>query len=112
MGSMRNVAGALAVTAFAAVAAAGCGGEKTDVSDAVEQENRRLGAAGVKLDCPKEVDGGEGTEFDCDLTNERTDKKATVKLKVVKRGDDLFVDTADQAAYGKALQQVGAQPQQ
>ena len=87
--------------ACAALIAAGCGGEKTDVSKGVDELNQTFGQSGVKIDCPKEVDGGEGTEFDCTLKGNGKEEK--VDLKVVKQGEDLAVDVADQADFQKKL---------
>ena len=99
----------LAPLAAIAAIAAGCGGEKTDVSQGVEQLNQTFGQSGVKIDCPKEVDGGEGTEFECTLSGNGKEEK--VKLKVVKQGDDLAVDIADQADFQKKLGTVAGQQQ-
>ena len=92
-----------------AALAAGCGGEKTDVSKGVDELNRTFGTSGVKLDCPKTVDGGEGTEFDCTLSGNGKSEK--VKMKVVKQGDDLAVDAADQADFQKKLGTIAGQGQ-
>jgi hypothetical protein len=99
--------GILAVAASGLVLVAGCGGTKTDVSAGVDQFNTAvLAAQGAELDCPKEIDGGEGTEFDCDLNALEGDGSETVTLKVTKEGDKLAVDIADQAAFNQALQTV------
>ncbi len=101
----------LAPLAVAAAIAAGCGGDKTDVSQGVEELNQTFGQSGVKIDCPDEVDGGEGTEFECTLSGNGKEEK--VKLKVVKQGDDLAVDVADQADFQRKLGSVaGGQQQQ
>ena len=102
----------LAALCAAAAIAAGCGGEKTDVSGGVDELNQSFGQAGIKLNCPDEVDGGEGAEFDCTL--EGNGKKEDVKLKIVKQGDDLAVTPADQNDFSKKAAQVagGGQQQQ
>jgi hypothetical protein len=96
--------------ACVALIGAGCGGEKTDVSKGVDELNQTFGQSGVKIDCPKEVDGGEGTEFECTLSGNGKEEK--VKLKVVKQGDDLAVDVADQADFQKKLGTVAGAGQQ
>lgn len=95
----------LSVAGLALVFAVGCGGEKTDVSAGTEDFNKELAAEGSKLECPKEIDGGEGTEFECTLKGQ-SGKASKVKLKVVKQGEDLAVDVADQAAFDNARQEV------
>lgn len=84
---------------------AGCGGEKTDVSGGVDQlQSQVLEPIGVTIDCPDEVDGGEGTDFDCTLSGEGGEVETT--LTVDKEGDDLVVNPADQAAYEAAVQEA------
>ena len=83
-----------------------CGGETTDISEGVNQTNQDLAAQGAKLDCPKEVDGGEGTEFDCKMQSTEGDASVDVKLKVTKQGDELGLAAVDEAAYEKAIQEV------
>ena len=100
----------LAPLVLVAAFAAGCGGEKTDVSQGVDELNQSFGGSGVKIDCPKEVDGGEGTKFDCTL--EGTGQSEKVELKVVKQGDDLAVDVADAADFQKKLATVAGAGQQ
>ena len=102
---LREGGTALAVGASAIVFAAGCGA-KTDVSAGVEDFNKTLEPNGLTLDCPKEIKGGEGTVFDCTMKGTKNGKSAPVKLKVVKEGDDLVVDVADQAAYDQVRQEV------
>lgn len=111
MHRLRRTLAALALAAVAAVAAAGCGGEKTDVSGGVDNLNERLTQQGIpaKLDCPKEVDGGEGTEFECTLKASQGGKEQKIKMEVQKEGDDLVVDVKDQAAFERALQAVAGQ---
>ena len=101
--------GLLACTATAIVVTAGCGGEKTDVSQGVKQINDTLLAPqGASLDCPKQVDGGEGAEFDCTLKG-KGGKTADVKLKVTKQNGAFAVDVADQKGFTDALQTVIAE---
>jgi hypothetical protein len=97
----------LSVAGLALVFAVGCGGSTTDVSAGTADFNKELAQEGSKLDCPKQVDGGEGTEFECTLTGKGGSEK--VKLKVVKQDGDLAVDTADQAAFDTARQKVAGQ---
>jgi len=94
------LAGLLALATTAGVA---CGGEKTDVSQGVSAVNKELAAQGVSIDCPDEVDGGEGTEFDCTAKGTQTGKSAAIKMKIVKENGDLAVDFADEAAAAKAV---------
>ena len=89
----------------AMLAVAGCGGEKTDVSAATDDFNKELTAQGLSLDCPKEVDGGEGTQFDCTMKGEGG-KSKTVQLKIVKEGGDLAVDVANKAEYDSTLKEL------
>jgi hypothetical protein len=99
--------GVLALAASGLVLVAGCGGTKTDVSAGVKEINDTiLSAQGAALDCPKEIDGGEGTEFECTMKSTAGDQTAKVNMKVVKQGDNLAVDVADQAAFQEALQTV------
>ena len=99
----------ICILALAAVAVVGCGGDVTDVSQGVESLNREvLAQQSVELDCPDEVDGGEGTEFDCTLKSTKNDKSAEVTLKIVKEGEDLAVDIADSRQFDKALAEVTA----
>jgi hypothetical protein len=91
----------------AALFLAACGGERTDVSQGVKNINDQvLSSQGASLDCPKEIDGGEGATFDCKLKGTETGKEASVKMKVTKQGKDLAVDIADQPAFQTALTQV------
>lgn len=96
----------LSVAGLALVFAVGCGGEKTDVSAGVGELNKQLSAQGAALDCPKEIDGGEGAEFECTLKGTEGGKESKVKLKVVKENGDLAVDIADQAQFQSALQSI------
>jgi hypothetical protein len=96
--------GAALVLSAALVFATGCG--KTDISKGVDDFNNALSADGLTLDCPKEVKGGEGTEFDCTLKSTRNGKSAPVKLKIGKEEGDLVIDAADQKAFDMARQQV------
>jgi hypothetical protein len=99
--------GTLAVAATGIVLVAGCGGTKTDVSAGVKDINDSvLAAQGAKLECPKEIDGGEGATFDCKLKSADGSKSADVKLKVAKQGKDLAVDIADENQFKQALTQV------
>ena len=98
----------LALVAVAAVLVAGCGGEKTDVSQGVNNLNTAIAAQGIKakLDCPKEVDGGEGKKFDCTLKSDDGSKSEKVEMQVQKERGDLVVDVTDQKAWSAALRQM------
>jgi hypothetical protein len=99
--------GLLALAASSLVLVAGCGGTKTDVSAGVDEFNSAvLAAQGAELDCPKEIDGGEGTEFECDLNATEGEGSEKVKLKVTKEGDNLAVDVSDKDAFNEALATV------
>ena len=98
--------GTLACAVAGLALVAGCGGETTDVSEGVNQTNKDLAQVGAKLDCPKEVDGGEGTEFDCKLQNTDASKSVDVKLKVVKEGEELGLAPVDEGAFDKAVTEV------
>ena len=95
----------LACLTVAAVAA-GCGGEKTDVSQGVAELNGVLIQQGAKLECPDEVDGGEGATFDCTMKATKGDVSAPVKMKIVKEDGELAVDRADDAQFRQALEKV------
>ena len=97
----------LSLPVLLAVLAAGCGTEKIDVSGGVENLNSQFAGSGVSIDCPKEIEGGEGTEFDCTLKAAGTSEK--VKLKVVKEEGELKVGAANQAEFDKAVEKVAGQ---
>ena len=100
----------LTVVAALSVVAIGCGGEKTDVSQGVDKLNSQvLSQQGAELDCPDEVDGGEGATFDCTMKSTGGGESAKVKMKIVKEEGDLAVDIADPGQFEKALAKV-AQP--
>ena len=88
----------LALTASFAV---GCGGETTDISAAVDDTNKNLQGA-AKLDCADEIDGGEGTEFDCTLKGTKSGKTEKVNLKIEKNG----IAPVNEKDYVAALQKV------
>ena len=97
----------LPILALIAAFVVGCGGEKTDVSQGVDKLNSQiLAAQNAKLDCPKEVDGGEGATFDCTMKTTSGDASAPVKMKIVKENGSLAVDIADEAQFDKALAKV------
>ena len=100
----------LCTLAVVAAFLAGCGGEVTDVSEGVNQLNEQeLAQFNVELDCPDEVDGGEGTEFECTLRGKQGGETRKVKLKIVERDGDLLVAPAEEAAFDRAVSQVSAQ---
>lgn len=97
----------LTVLAVVAAFAIGCGTEKTDVSQGVDKLNSQiLAPQGAELDCPDEVDGGEGDTFDCTMKSTSGDKSAPVKMKIVKEDGELAIDIADEAQFDKALAEV------
>ena len=100
--------GTLACAAAGLALVAGCGGETTDISEGVNQTNKDLAQAGAKLDCPKEVDGGKGTEFDCKLQSSEGSKSVDVKLKVTEEAGELGLAPVDEAAFQKAVAEVAA----
>jgi hypothetical protein len=119
--AFRRIAAATALASITAVVAAGCGGEKTDVTSGVDNLNERLSQQGIpaKLECPDEVDGAEGTEFDCTLKASEGDRSQKIKMEISKEEDDYVVDVKDQPAFERAIvtvagggQQQGQQPQQ
>ena len=95
----------LALVAAAAMSA-GCGGEVTDVSQGVDELNKVLGQQGARLDCPDEVDGGEGATFDCTMKSTKGNASAPVKMKIVKEDGELAVDRADDQQFREALEKV------
>jgi hypothetical protein len=97
------------VVAVSLMAATGCGGETTDVSKGVANINKDLlGAQGVRLDCPKTVDGGAGTVFTCTIKSSRTNKSAKLRMKVTKQNGQLAVDIASKKDFQTALRKIGA----
>jgi N-methylhydantoinase B/oxoprolinase/acetone carboxylase alpha subunit len=95
------------VLPVAAVLIAGCGGERSNVSGGVDQVNAELAKQGAQLDCPKEVDGGEGATFECTLKGTQTGKSAKIKMKIVKDKGALAVDFAgSRTEVQAALKQV------
>lgn len=82
----------------AALLVAGCGGSTTDVSAGTEDFNQELKADGLSLECPKEVSGGEGTQFECTMKGKGGATK-TVQLKIVTDQGDLAVDVVNKAEY-------------
>ncbi len=103
---MRFTRALSAVPVGLALIAAGCGGEKTDVSGGVDDYNQQLRPEGVSIDCPKEVNGGEGTTFDCTMKG-RGGQSKTVQLRVAKEGDDLVVAAANEAEFNASVKEVG-----
>jgi hypothetical protein len=99
----------LPVAGLALVFAAGCGTKKTDVTAGTADFNKELAPEGSKLDCPKEVVGGEGTVFECTIKG-KSGKSVPVQLKVVKKDGDLAVQATDQQAYDTARQQAQGGP--
>lgn len=88
---------------------AGCGGDESDVSGGVAAVNQELASQGARLDCPKEVDGGAGAEFECDLEGTQTGKSTKVKMRIVEEGGSLAVDFAGgRPEVQRALRQVTA----
>ena len=59
----------------------GCGGETTDISAAVDDTNKNLDGAAT-MACDDEIDGGEGTKFDCTLKGTEGGKTETVQIKI------------------------------
>ncbi|HEX8744263.1 MAG TPA: DUF4333 domain-containing protein [Thermoleophilaceae bacterium] len=109
----RAIAAWVALACLAALGVAGCGGEKTDVTAGVDNLNERLSQQSIpaKLQCPDEVDGADGTEFDCTLEATEGDKKEKIKMEISKDGDDYVVDVKDQAGFERAVATVAAQQQ-
>ena len=98
----------IAIVALLAAAVAGCLGEITDVTEGVDSYNRELAQQGAELDCPDEVDGGEGTTFECTLRSTKTDKTAKVDMKIVEENGDLAVTIGDTRQFDRALAEVTA----
>jgi len=93
----------LPLIAATALIAIGCAGETTDISAAVDDTNKNLQGAAT-LSCDDEIDGGEGTEFDCTLKG-KGGKTATVKLKIIKDG----IAPVSEKAYVSSLEKVTGQ---
>ncbi len=90
--------------AAAALFTAGCGGETTDISAAVDDTNKNLKGAAT-LNCDDEIDGGEGTEFDCTLKGAKGGGTETVKIKIIKDG----IAPVSEKAYVSSLAKVTGQ---
>jgi hypothetical protein len=85
---------------------AGCSDETTDVSAGVNEINSKLPrGSGARLDCPKEVDGGKGTKFDCTLLSSKTGKKRRVEMQITEEGGQLRV-SLDAKTFNRALRAV------
>jgi len=114
MDRLRRIGAALAVACTTGAIAAGCGGEKTDVSGGVENLNKQLADQGLaaSLDCPKEVDGGEGAEFECTLKADEGGQQEKVQMQVQKENDKLVVDVKDRAAWEKAIENVAGEEEE
>jgi hypothetical protein len=91
----------LSVIALGALFVVGCGGETTDISAAVDDTNKNLQGA-AKLDCADEIDGGEGTKFDCTIKGTKSGKTEKVNLKIEKNG----IAPVSEKDYVAALQKV------
>jgi hypothetical protein len=93
----------------AGAVAAGCGSDRTDVTQGIEDINRQIDRQGFKadLDCPDKVDGAEGTTFECTVKSDSGNVSEPVKMKIVKQGDDLAVTWADTTAFNKAVEKAG-----
>lgn len=102
---MRFTKAWTAVPVGLALLAGGCGGATTDVSAGTEDFNQDLEPQGISIECPKEVNGGENTEFDCTLKGKGGESK-TVKLKIVKDGEDLAVAVANKAEYDATVREL------
>lgn len=89
-----------------AMAVVGCGGEVTDVGQSVEQINTKLLAPHAQLDCPKEVDGGDGKSFECTLKARTGSGSAPVTMKITRENGELAVDLADPKRFDAALKKV------
>ena len=87
-----------------AVVAASCGGDKLDVSKAVDNVNSQLKAIDVKLTCPETVDK-DAAEFDCVMQSNKTGKTAPVKYTVTGEDKDTLAPK-DQAALQRTLQEI------
>jgi len=92
-----------------ALALAGCGGEKSNVSGGVDAVNRELAPQEARLDCPDQVDGAEGAEFECTLRGTRSGRTTKIRMRIVEEGGQLAVDFAgDRAQVQRALRRVTA----
>ena len=76
----------LAVSVVAGALIAGCGGEESDLSGAIADSNKNLAQNGVTLDCPKTVDGGDGTKVKCTLTGKDRRDRVTADRSYRLRG--------------------------
>lgn len=114
MDGLGRLGALVALFCTAAVVAAGCGAKKTDVSAVVDTYNDRLSQRGFlgRLECPDQVEGREGTKFDCTLRAEQGGQTEKVKMEIKKEGDDLIAMEDDPQAFERAIQAVAGAGQQ
>jgi hypothetical protein len=114
MHGLGRLGALLALLSTVAVAAAGCGGDKTDVSAVVDTYNDRLSQRGFlgRLECPDEVEGREGTEFECTLRAEQGGQTEKVTMEIRKEGDDIIAMEKDPQEFERAVQTVAGGQQQ
>ena len=114
MDRLGRLGATVALLSITAVAAAGCGGDKTDLGEYTDGYNDRLSQNGIpaKLECPDRVDGHEGTDVECTLRATQGDKSAKIGFEIRKQGKELAVFEKDQEAIDRALQEVAGGAQQ
>ena len=93
----------LSLAALTPLLVAGCGGETTDISAAVDDTNKNLDGTAT-MACDDEIDGGEGTKFDCTLKG-KGGKTETVQIKIIKDG----IAPVSEKAYVASLEKVTGQ---
>jgi hypothetical protein len=87
---------------------AGCGEKRTDITAAVADFNSQFGGVFV-LDCPDEVDGGEGTTFDCTLSSAEGEVSETVEFQVTDQDGDLVIDYTDEEQVDAAIERISGE---
>lgn len=91
------------IALIAALALAACGSSEMETGPAIEEANKAFAELGVTMECPDSVD--PEAAFTCTLAGPGGEG-IEVQMKVVEEGGESALDTADQAAFEKALMQA------
>lgn len=100
--AFRTTAAAIAV-GLIALALAACGSSEMETGPAIEEANKAFAELGVVMSCPETVD--PEAAFTCTLDGPGG-KGIEVQMKVAEQDGESALDTADQAAFEKALMQA------
>ncbi len=105
--AIRSAATASAV-GLIALALAACGSSEMETGPAIAEANKAFAELGVTMTCPDSVDP-EAT-FTCTLDGPGGEG-IEVQMKIGEEGGESALDTADQAAFEKALMQAAGADQ-